>query len=124
MTTQLDLNEARTYIQRTVSQTRYDCKPHRRDLDFDIDVDYILELYQRQQGLCALTGWPLEVTRGGSWHGKNPRGLTMDRKNNSGGYTRGNLQLVGALANSTRSDMPLQDFIRMCGSIARYHSYD
>jgi hypothetical protein len=113
----MNLKEANRFMKRTVSRTRYEAKS-RRNLDFDIDVDYIMFILTRQDGKCALTGWDLEFTRGGSWGGRNPRGATIDRINNSLGYIPGNIQVVCGLPNILRGTMPLENFKNLCRDIA------
>jgi hypothetical protein len=116
----MDLAEARSFISRTVSKTRYSAKKV-RNLDFDIDTEYVMQLLVQQQGQCALTGWALEFTRGGSWDGKNPRGATMDRIDNSKGYVRGNIQLVCGLPNVIKGHIDQQTFVDLCKAVAKTH---
>ena len=111
-------HQARSFLARTVSKTRYSAREV-RDLDFDIDTDYVMSVWLKQKGRCALTGWELEYERGGSWHGfKNPKGATMDRIDNSKGYVRGNVQLTCGLANLTRGKMTLKEFRELCKAVA------
>jgi hypothetical protein len=109
------------FLSTTLRKTKSDCK-RRRDLEFSINLDHVLQLLEQQQGLCALTGWPLEFSRGGDYRGgKNPMGCTMDRIDNTLGYVPGNVQLVCCMANYVKSDMPLQDFRALCAAVA-YHT--
>ena len=97
----MNLDEARRFLSVNVSKTRYSSREV-RNLDFDIDVDYLMSLLKKQQGKCALTGWDLEFTRGGDYgYGTNPMGCTIDRINNHRGYVRGNVQLTCWLPNRT-----------------------
>jgi hypothetical protein len=114
----MDLQEAKKFLSVTVSKTRYSAREI-RFLSFNIDTDYVMELLINQQGKCALTGWNLEFTRGGKWDGKNPRGCTMDRIDSTKGYIRGNIQLVCGLPNVSKGNMPNDEFIAMCKSIAK-----
>jgi len=114
----MNLIEARRFLGRTVSKTRYSAREV-RDLDFEIDTDYVMEILVRQNGKCALTGWDLEFTRGGDWDGKNPRGCTMDRIYNSSGYVRGNIQLVCGLANNVRNKLSMKEFTELCKAVAK-----
>lgn len=113
----MNLKEARSFLGVTVSKTRYSAREVRK-LDFTIDTDYIMSLLVKQDGKCALTGWNLEFTRGGDWDGKNPKGATMDRINNSKGYVPGNIQLVCGLPNSVRGALSMKEFTQLCCDIA------
>ena len=115
----MDLKEAKRFLSVTVSKTRYSSREV-RELDFDIDIDYVMKLLVKQDGKCALTGWDLEFTRGGDWDGKNPKGATMDRIYSSLGYVPGNVQLVCGLPNTIKRNMPDKDFRTMCKDIAKH----
>jgi hypothetical protein len=115
----MDLKEARKFLGVTVSKTRYSAR-EQRDLDFTIDIDYIMELLKKQNGKCALTGWDLEFTRGGIWdNGTNPRAATMDRIWNSSGYVPGNVHLACWMPNKVKGSLSNRDFIAMCKDITK-----
>lgn len=116
----MNLAEARSFLSRTVSKTRYSAREV-RNIDFDIDTDYVMGLLVQQQGQCALTGWPLEFTRGGAWNGKNPRGATMDRIDSSKGYVRGNIQLTCGIANVIKSSLNNSEFIQLCSAVTKHN---
>jgi hypothetical protein len=116
----MNLVEARRFLGVTVSKTRYSAREV-RGLDFNIDIEYVMQLLEQQKGKCALTGWALEFTRGGSWDGKNPRGATMDRINSSKGYIRGNIQLVCGMPNVIKAHLDQQTFVDMCKAVAKKH---
>jgi hypothetical protein len=112
------------YLRETVRKTKSAAKC-RRNLEFTIDLDYLLTLLEQQKGLCALTGWTLEFKRGGDFKGgKNPRGCTIDRIDNSQGYVPGNVQLTCCLPNYVKSDMDLEQFRDLCRDVAKIqHSF-
>jgi hypothetical protein len=105
------------YLRETIRKTKSDAKC-RRNLEFAIDLDYLLALVDAQEGRCALSGWELEFTRGGDFKGgKNPRGCTVDRIDNSRGYVPGNVQLACCLPNYLKADMDLAEFRSLCRDI-------
>lgn len=109
---------ARSYIAERIRKTKYSSK-NERGLDFDIDLEYVISILENQNYKCALTGWDLEFTKGGNWKsGMNPNACSMDRIDGSKGYVRGNIQLVCAMVNTIRSSMELDDFVKMCKSVA------
>ena len=106
-----------SYLKETIRKTKSDAKC-RRNLEFTIDLDYLLALVDSQEGRCALSGWTLEFTRGGNFKGgKNPRGCTIDRIDNSKGYIPGNVQLACCLPNYLKADMDLAEFRALCKDI-------
>ena len=105
------------YLRDTVRKTKSDAKC-RRNLEFTIDLDYLVKLLAAQDGKCALSGWALEFTRGGDFKGgKNPRGCTIDRIDNALGYVPGNVQLACCLPNYLKADMDLAEFRSLCKDI-------
>ena len=117
----MNLSEVRTFLSRTISKTRYDAIT-RRNLPFNITTDDIVNLYIRQQGKCALTGLPLEFTRGGKFmNNANPNSCTMDRIDNKKGYELDNIQLTSWRANCYRGVIPLDEFKEFCKSVANHN---
>jgi hypothetical protein len=113
----MNIKEARTFLGRTLSKTKYAAR-NVRDLEFDIDIDYIMKIYEQQNGKCALTGWDLEFTRGGIYdNGTNPRAATIDRIWNSSGYIRGNIQITCWQPNKVKGSLSNKKFIEMCNDI-------
>jgi hypothetical protein len=105
------------YLRDTVRKTKSDAKC-RRNLEFTIDLDYLVKLLAAQDGKCALSGWTLEFTRGGDFKGgKNPRGCTVDRIDNAMGYVPGNVQLACCLPNYLKADMEITEFRALCRDI-------
>lgn len=108
----------RSYIAERLRKVKYSSK-NERDLDFNIDLEYICDILDAQEGKCALTGWPLQFTKGGTWKsGMNPFACSMDRVDNTQGYVRGNIQLVCAMVNTVRGAMENDDFINLCKAVA------
>ena len=84
-----------------------------RGLLWDLEPQDILDLYKEQEGLCALTGWPI---------GWSEKGLTatvsIDRIDSSEGYIKGNVQLLHKDVNMAKQAYSQEYFITMCKSIA------
>lgn len=112
------LPEVRKFVNRLHQKVKSDAKT-RRHLEFTVTVDELVELYLKQAGQCALTGWPLEWHSGGNYRGgKNPRVLTMDRIDSQSGYVIGNIQLTCLQANILKAAMSQQDFVDFCRAVA------
>lgn len=91
---------------------------------FSISLDEIWKIGERQKWKCALTGIPLEFTRGGSiWRGRvcNRRSCSLDRIDSTRGYVSGNIQLVTWEVNCIKTNMENQEFIKLCKQVSRTH---
>ena len=80
---------------------------------FDINADYMYELYIQQNRKCTLTGVALSLDK------KTPLTLSIDKIIPENGYVQGNVQWVCWAANRAKGDMSLQNFISMCRSVLR-----
>ncbi len=84
-----------------------------RGYQWDLTPEYILSLYEKQEGLCALTGWPI---------GWPEKGLTstvsIDRIDSSEGYIQGNVQLLHKDVNMAKQSYSQEYFISMCKAVA------
>lgn len=77
---------------------------------FDLDIQYLISLWTQQAKKCALTGIPL------SFSGPNKLLYpSLDRRDSSKGYCRGNVQFVCTAANlgkGAASDAEFTEFIQ------------
>jgi hypothetical protein len=86
----------------------------RRKRGFSIDVDYILNLWNKQKGRCKLSGLPM-TTGIGSLGSK----LSIDRIDSKKGYVKGNCQLVLTAVNISKNDLTQTEFIKLCKAVAK-----
>ena len=63
-----------TYM-RGFQQMRYGAK--KRELEFDITIDTLMDLYEQQKGLCALSGVRMTYAKDGK--GRKDMNISIDR---------------------------------------------
>jgi len=84
-----------------------------RGYAWDLTIEYIWNMYEEQEGVCALSGIPI------GWADK---GLTatasIDRIDNSEGYIVGNVQLLHKDVNFMKQQFDQEYFINICKQIA------
>lgn len=85
----------------------------KRNINFNITIENMHEQWMRQNGLCALTGIPLEI----SYKDGN---ASLDRINSSIGYSTENIQWVHKDINRIKSDLNQEDFIELCTAVAEF----
>ena len=80
---------------------------------WDLSIEYIWNMYEEQQGLCALSGISI---------GWSEKGLTatasIDRIDSSEGYIVGNVQLVHKDINFMKQQFSQDYFIDLCKLVA------
>lgn len=84
----------------------------KRNIDFNITIDILEDLYIKQNGRCAYTNLPIVV-------GNNKKETTasVDRIDNSKGYYVDNIQFVHKHINSMKLDFTEEYFFRMVSLI-------
>jgi len=85
----------------------------KRNILLDITIEYIWELFERQNRLCALTRQPLEFRRG------NRGNASLDRIDSSIGYLVGNVQWVHKDIQISKWDHGQERFIELCNLVAK-----
>lgn len=73
-----------------------------RQSDVDIDLQYLKELWQIQNGICAITGLKMSLSRGGD----PTRQASLDRINSAKGYVKDNVQYVVLPVNLAKCNFP------------------
>lgn len=100
----------RRYLNRLVNRS------HNRA---DITVEDCLDILEKQDGLCALSGIELtcQLEKGKSFK----TNVSLDRIKAGLPYTKDNIQLVCSALNKWRSDTDLEEFIWFCKRVAEKH---
>ena len=90
---------------------------NRKGLQFTISQAYAWHLYVRQGKRCALSGVSLVMNPTSLAAGANT--ASLDRKDNTKGYVRGNVQWVHLTLNYMKSDMQQAEFVSWCSRVAK-----
>lgn len=79
----------------------------------DLDLIYLKELWEKQNGKCLLTGVDLKLESG---YNKNYQ-ASLDRIDSSKGYIKGNVRYISVSANwlkNNLNDDHVNEFIQIC----------
>jgi len=76
----------------------------------------LLDLWLKQKGICALTGWPMTTRRN---NGRVKTNAPLDRIDSSLGYDLDNVQLVCASANRAKMELSEKDFVELCRAVSK-----
>jgi hypothetical protein len=100
------LNTLEGYLKSTVQHAK-----NRKKHSFDIDYEYVLEIYNNQKGKCRYTKQVLTHELG---KGKIVTNLSLDRIDSNKGYIKGNVQLVCNVINLMKTNSKEIDFLNLC----------
>jgi hypothetical protein len=90
-----------------------------RKMEFNVSIEYLWDLYIKQERKCALTGWEILF----STNVRDSNGTaSLDRIDSSQGYTIGNCQWVNKHTNKMKWDYSQDFFIETCRAIANYYN--
>jgi hypothetical protein len=96
-----------------VDRTRIRNKKGREHEMMDFDREFLKKKIARSNGVCSISGLPLSFKKG------DPCVVSVDRKNNSKGYVKNNIQIVAAVINVARQDLTIKQFVALCKSVAK-----
>jgi hypothetical protein len=85
-----------------------------RNIKWDIDLEYLGDLFEHQNGKCAYTGWDLIFP-----HSKKPKTASIDRIDSSRGYVRGNVQWVHKNVNIAKNALKHNEFLELCKAVVK-----
>lgn len=95
----------------------------RRFKEVDIDLEYLKELWEKQEGICPYTGLRLILPHDNNVHEIDlPHRASLDRIDSSKGYVKGNVQYISTPINYMKSTMSDSETKRFLKEISSYTS--
>lgn len=83
------------------------------NINFDLDEQFLLELWNKQNKLCYYTKLPMQHKKGERYC------LSIDRINSDLGYTKDNIVLCCDVVNIMKCSLYKDEFIKLCKIIAK-----
>lgn len=86
----------------------------KRNIIFDITIEYAWDIFEKQNKKCSLSGVDLTF-----WKSAHIRQATasLDRIDNTKGYIKGNIHWVHKKINQIKMDMNTEDFKEWCAKV-------
>lgn len=89
------------------------CNAEKRNLEFNITIEYLWNIWKQQNGKCALSGLELNLNR--------IKGTaSVDRIDSSKGYVEGNVQWIHKHLNKMKMEFSQDYFINFCNIVSKY----
>lgn len=86
----------------------------KRKLEWNLSIEDVIEVYEKQDKKCALTGTKLTF---GRIRYRIETNASIDRIDNSKGYSKDNIQIVLKSVNIIRGTMSIDDFVNLCHEV-------
>lgn len=83
----------------------------KRNVQFDLQIEDLIELYDLQEGKCVYSNLPMLINNIKTELYTNPETLSVDRKDPAKGYTKDNIQMCCNIYNLMKSNLSEQDFL-------------
>lgn len=90
--------------------------------DFNLTLEDIMDVWNRQNGICPYTGILLHSSNYSRINKDPIYSASLDRVDSSKGYTKDNVQFVSRAINYMKNTMSHEDTIRLCKIIANHHN--
>lgn len=91
-----------------------------RDKEYNLDFDYIVDLYIEQCGKCKISDILMTYKHCIETLNSSTN-ISIDRIDSSKGYIKGNIQLVTSWVNTMKNSKTMEEFIEMCNIIANHN---
>lgn len=99
--------------------SKYKNHAKRRGIPFILSLSYLDNLFQKQNGKCALTGKLLSFENYGY---KNYANASLDRIDSSKGYIEGNVQWLDKDVNFMKQSLSQEKFIQLCTEVVEFNN--
>ena len=86
--------------------------------EFDLTPEYLIEIYNSQNGECYYSGIRMEIALKG--YTTNNYVLSIDRKDSSKGYIKENIVLCCDAVNTMKMQMETSEFLSICEKIVEH----
>jgi len=97
----------------------------KRNIEFKISTDDLLELWDKQDGKCYYTWYDMEYWcihyKQGKEANKAKRQLSCDRLDNEIWYKKGNIVLCWTIINKMKNILSQKEFYQICKDISTKH---
>lgn len=102
------------FLKYSLKSTVRSCKALGREIA--IDLPFLVDLFNSQKGICALSGEPLTWYSGRGRHA-SPQNISIDRIDSSKGYLKDNVHLVCYIVNLMKNNLTIDRFNFWCKAV-------
>lgn len=110
--------DEKTRLEKTLRMRFYAARDRakKRGLKFELTTEFLKELWEKQDGKCAITKLPMTFIND---EGRIYTNVSIDQIEPNNGYTKENVQLVCMAVNQLKSDFTMNEVLTICESIVK-----
>ena len=91
----------------------------RKPRDFNLTLEYLKEIWDKQNGKCPFTNFDLELRTYKNDSRLNIKSASLDRIDNSKGYVQGNVRFVSVMFNFARNKFSDEEVIEFAQAVIK-----
>lgn len=111
-------NDLLTFLIGTTNSCKFRAK--KKGIPFTLTAQFLFDLFNKQRGRCAITGWKMTAIAGkGAIHSN----ISVDKINRDNGYIKENVQLVCSCINGFKNVLSKKELLDAAISICRLNGY-
>jgi hypothetical protein len=107
-----DYTDFRWYLKNIIKNSK------KRNQEYNVDLEYLKNLWQEQNGICPFTKKQLELRTHNYKNNSHPYSASLDRIDNSKGYIKGNVRFVALIFNYSRNCFSDEQVVQFCQEVA------
>jgi hypothetical protein len=89
-----------------------------RNIEFDITIEYLWEVFEKQNHKCSLSGRDLKFGR--VTKDRKGKNVSIDRIDSTIGYVSGNIQWIDKQINIMKNNLNEKEFLSLCNEIVKF----
>ena len=92
----------------------------KRNQEVNIDLNYLKEIWDKQQGICPYSGVTLVLNSSKKRYKDKRYNASLDRIDSTKGYIKGNVQFISCSLNFMKAELTHGETVELCKQIAKF----
>ena len=97
-------------------------RSEKRQVPFNIDKEYLINLFDDQNGKCYYSGIQLNIVKNKTGVINDPMKMTLDCIDPDSGYVKGNVVWCAYCVNVFKQKMSVDEMVQICSGIVKTSS--
>ena len=94
-------------------------RAQKRGIEFNLDKQYIMDLYNEQDGRCYYSGVKMNIMKSNEDNFHDPMKMSLDCVDHSKGYVKGNVVWCAYCVNALKLKMSTSEMVDVCRGVVK-----